>query len=122
MNVARASVIALSLFVFTLPATAAEPPTAKLVSAKPGEPPAIEITGIAKADLAAIAGAKLTADEWPKVARLVVDDGKPEAVAKKPPVAGGWWVKDDALRFDPQFPLVPGVKYRVLCDPGAIPG
>ena len=122
MNVARASVIALSLFALALAATGAEPPAVKLVSAKSGEPPAVEITGIAKADLAAIASAKLDANEWPKVARLVVDDGKPEDVAKKPPMAGGWWVKDDALRFDPQFPLVPGVKYRVFCDPGAIPG
>jgi hypothetical protein len=119
MNVARASVIALSLFALT--AAGAEPPAVKLVSAKPGDPPAVEIVGVAKTDLAALAEAKLTAGEWPKVARLVVDDGKPEDVAKKPPVAGGWSVRGDALRFEPQFPLVPGVKYRVFCDLGAIP-
>ncbi|MBN9118632.1 MAG: hypothetical protein J0I06_05670, partial [Planctomycetes bacterium] len=117
----RASAAALSLLALTLTAAGAEPPTVKLVSAKPGEAPAVEIAGIAKADLAAIVEAKLTPAEWPGVARLVVDDGRPEEVAKKAPVAGDWSVRGDALRFEPQFPLVPGVKYRVFCDPGAVP-
>ena len=116
----RASVIALSLFPFALPARSAEP-AVKLVSAKPGDPPAVEITGIGKALLTALAGAKLTAAEWAKVARLVVDDGTPDEVAKKPSVAGDWSVTASALKFEAQFPLVPGVKYRVFCDPGAVP-
>ena len=92
-----------------------------LVAAKAGDPPAVEITGIDKTTLAALAGAKLTAAEWAQVARLVVDDGTPDEVAKKPPVAGDWSVTATALRFEPQFPLAPGVKYRVFCDPGAAP-
>jgi hypothetical protein len=120
MNAARASALALLLLTSVMPATGAEP-AVKLVSTNPGDPPAVVITGIATADLDALTGAKLAVDEWPKVARLVVDDGKPDEVAKKPPMAGGWWVKDNALRFDPQFPLVPGVKYRVFCDLGAAP-
>ncbi len=121
MTALRASVIALSLLALALPARSAEPPTVKLVSAKPGAAPVVEITGIDKASLTALAEAKVTAAEWPKVARLVVDEGTPEEVAKKPPVAGDWSVTADALRFEPQFPLVPGVKYRVFCDLGAIP-
>jgi hypothetical protein len=53
---------------------------------------------------------------------LVVDSGTPDEVAKKPPVAGAWSVKGGALRFEPLFPLAPGVKYRVFLDLGAIPG
>src|SRR5262245_40818350 len=75
MNALRASVIALSLLAFTLEAREATPPTAKLVSAKPGDPPAVELSGLDKRTLTAIAEAKLTADEWAKVARLVVDSG-----------------------------------------------
>jgi hypothetical protein len=116
----RASVIALSLFAFTLEAREAKP-TVKLVSAKPGDPPSVEITGIDKVTLTAIAEAKLTADEWAKVARLVVDAGTPEEVAKKPPIAGTWTVTAEALRFEPQFPLVPGGKYRVFCDLRTVP-
>jgi hypothetical protein len=122
MTALRASVIALSLFAFTCRVTAAEPPAVKLVSAKPGDPPAVEVTGIDKAHLAAISDAKLTAAGWPKVAKLVVDAGTPEEAAKKAPIAGDWSVSGAALRFEPLFPLVPGGKYRVLLDLGAIPG
>ena len=121
MTARRASVIALSLFAFAPFARGAESPAVKLVAAKPGDPPAVEITGIDKTHLAALAKAKLTADEWPKVARFVVDDGTPDEVAKKPSVAGAWSVTADALRFEAQFPLAPGVKYRVFCDLGAAP-
>lgn len=119
MNSARAGVVALSLFAFALPALAAGP-AVKLVPAKPGDPPAVEVVGIDKTYLAAVAAAKPTATEWPKVARLVVD-GKPDEVANKPPVAGAWSVTGDGLRFEPLFPLVPGLNYRVFCDLGAIP-
>ncbi len=121
MTIRFAGALALLLFALALPVRGAEPPTVKLVSAKPGEPPAVEISGFDKTYFTAITEAKVTAAEWPKVARLVVDTGTPEEVAKKSPVAGEWSVKGDALRFEPQFPLVPGVKYRVFCDLGAIP-
>jgi len=119
MTVRCASVLVLLVLIF--PLRAADPPTVKLVSAKPNESPSVEITGIDKTYLAAVADAKLTAAEWPKVARLVVDEGTPEAVAKKPPVAGEWSIVAGGLKFEPLFPLVPGVKYRVFCDFGAIP-
>jgi hypothetical protein len=102
-------------------ASAGADPSARLVAAKPTDPPVIEVAGLAKADLAALAAAKLTAAEWPAVARVVVDDDKPEAVAKKPAVAGDWAVKDGALRFEPLYPLAPGVTYRVFCDLTAAP-
>src|SRR5689334_4035754 len=121
MTALRASVIALLLVSLAPLAAGAEPPAVRLVSPKPGEPPVVEVTGIAKEALADLAEAKLTADEWPKVARLVVDSGTPEEVAKKPPVAGTWSVTTGALRFEPQFALAPGVKYRVFCDLGVIP-
>ncbi len=120
MTALRASVAALSLLALTLHATAAEP-RAELRAAKPGDPPTVEIGGVDKAHLAAIVGAKLTAEEWPRVARMVVDEGTPTEAAKKPPMAGGWSVSGDALRFEPLFPLVPGTKYRVFCDLAAAP-
>jgi hypothetical protein len=119
MNSARASAIALSLLTLVCPVSA-EPPAIRLVTPNNGER-VVDVVGLKKADLDALAGAKLTADEWPKVARLVVDVGTPEEVAKKQPVAGLWSVRDGALRFEPQFPLVPGVQYRVFCDLSATP-
>ncbi|VTS02157.1 Uncharacterized protein OS=Singulisphaera acidiphila (strain ATCC BAA-1392 / DSM 18658 / VKM B-2454 / MOB10) GN=Sinac_5380 PE=4 SV=1 [Gemmata massiliana] len=119
-TVLRACAITLSLLTSALSAIGADP-QAKLVSTKPGAPPTVEIVGIEKSSLAALAAAKLTADEWPKAARLVVDEGSADEVAKKPPVAGSWSITADALKFDPLFPLVPGTKYRVFCDLAAAP-
>ncbi|QJW97964.1 hypothetical protein [Frigoriglobus tundricola] len=119
MTVRNASAFALVLFALTPPVRAAEPPAVKLVSA-PGEPPVVEIGGLDRATLTTLRDAKLTAEEWSKVARFVVDDGTP-GVAKKPPVAGDWSVAANGLRFVPQFPLAAGVTYRAFCDPGAVP-
>ncbi|MCI0702075.1 MAG: hypothetical protein L0241_13410 [Planctomycetia bacterium] len=118
MTVLRASVILLSLF--TSSALGAEP-AVKLVSPKAGDPPVVEITGIDKSHLKALAGAKLTPEEWAKVARFVVDSGSPEEIASRPSVAGAWAVAGDVLRFEPEYPLAPGVKYRVFCDLSATP-
>lgn len=120
MTALRARPAALLLFALVCPASGAEP-TAELKPAAPGAPPAVVVTGLDAAHLTALVAAKLTAAEWPKVARLVVDEGTPEEVAKKPPVAGEWAVRGDALRFEPLFPLVPGTKYRVFGDLSAAP-
>jgi hypothetical protein len=121
MTARRASALALSLFALALPARAADRRDATFVAAKPGEPAAVYVTGLDKASLAALAEAKLTAAEWPKVARLVIDEATLADAHKKPPIAGEWSVAGDALKFEPQFPLVPGKRYRVLGDLGAIP-
>ncbi|HEY1191325.1 MAG TPA: hypothetical protein VGE74_27065 [Gemmata sp.] len=120
MTTLRASAGALAPLFFTALAFGAEP-KAELRSAKPGDPPAVVVTGIEKEHLAALAAAKLTAEEWPNVARLVVNEGTPEEVARRQGAAGDWSVGGDGLRFEPLFPLVPGTKYRVLVSPGAAP-
>ncbi|MDY3559870.1 hypothetical protein R5W23_001042 [Gemmata sp. JC673] len=120
MTAPRAPLAALLLFVALSPARGAEP-NAELRPARDGVPAAVVVTGIEKRHLTALAAAKLTADEWPRVARLVVDEGTPEEVAKKRGIAGVWAVTDDGLRFEPLFPLVPGTKYRLFVAPGAAP-
>jgi hypothetical protein len=122
MTALRATAIALSFVAAAALAPGAEPPAARLTSAKPGGPPVVEITGLDEAARTALAGAKLSAEGWAKVARFVVDDGAPADVARKPPVAGAWAVAAGGLTFEPQFPLLPGVKYRAVFDPAAIPG
>lgn len=70
-------------------------------------PAALEVRGLSAAAVADIAKAKLTPDGWAKVARLSVDtDGAPA-------LGGRWSAADGALKFVPDFPLLPGVKYRV---------
>ena len=114
-----AAVLSLSLPLSLLLAADTRPPEAKLAPAKPGEPAAVEVTGLDKDLVAAVAEARLTPEEWEKVCRLTVDDGKP--AADRPPVAGAWTAAGGVLRFEPQFPLVPGMTYRVICDLSAVP-
>lgn len=119
MTAPRALLAALLLFIAPLYAPGAEPKV-ELRPASDGAPTVV-VSGVEKSHLAVLVTAKLTASEWPRVARLVVDEGAPEEVAKKPGVAGAWSVTADELRFEPLFPLVPGTRYRVLADLGAAP-
>lgn len=120
MTAPRVLLAALFLFSTTGRGLAADP-NAKFRPAKPGEPPVLVVTGIDPAHLAALVGAKPTAAEWPGVARLVVDQGTAEEVAKKQGIAGDWTATADGLRFEPLFPFVPGTKYRLFVDLGAAP-
>lgn len=52
-----------------------------------------------------------------KSCRLFVD-GTAEELAKRPAVAGAWSALGKTLRFEPQFPLAPGVAYRITGEFG----
>lgn len=90
-------------------------PDAKVVPTKSGEPAAVELAPIDKDVLTALREAKLTAEEWSKYCKVVVAKGKPAEVGARPGVAGSWSVTADAIRFEPQFPLVPGIEYLITC-------
>jgi hypothetical protein len=115
----RTAAFAALALALTLSAADTRSPEVKLVTPKPGEPAVVEVTGLEKQLAAAVAEAKLTPDEWEKVCRLTVDDGKP--APDRPPVAGTWSATGGVLRFEPQFPLVPGLNYRLTCDLSKVP-
>jgi hypothetical protein len=62
-----------------------------------------------------VVGLPAATEEAAKRCRIVVD-GTAEELAKRPAVAGTWSVAGQLLRFEPQFPLVPGVRYRITGD------
>jgi len=95
---------------------AADPNKIKLVSVKPGDSPVVEVT-LPKETVARLKLAKLTAKQWPEMFRVVVAGGKQEEVLARPPLAGTWSVIDTGIRFEPQFPLVPGLEYRGILHP-----
>ena len=39
-----------------------------------------------------------------------------------PPMLGVYRIQDNALRFEPQFPLEPGVTYQAIFHPEQLPG
>jgi hypothetical protein len=79
---------------------AVQPPELRVVA----ESLRIEITGYAA-----------PAADRAKSCKLQVD-GTAEELAKRPAVAGAWSIAGKNIRFEPQFPLVPGVTYRITGD------
>jgi hypothetical protein len=77
------------------------------------EPPGLRVT---VADgVVVITGYESPTLERAKSCKIQVD-GTAEELAKRPAVAGTWSVKGGAIRFEPQFALVPGVQYRITGD------
>lgn len=74
--------------------------------------PAVEVTGIPRAVLAAFA-AKPTEEQLRGLAVFAEAPGPlASAGAEMPAMAGKWLVAGDRLRFEPRFPFARGVRYR----------
>lgn len=98
-------------------------PSVALTPTKMGESPGIELSGLPKERRAQLKAMNLTAKEWHPVFRVVVAGGTQEELLARPPLAGTYTLTDTGVRFDPQFPLVPGREYvAVVHDrPGGKP-
>jgi hypothetical protein len=114
MRVFISFVVALAL---PLAVRAADSPTIKLVALKPGAPPVVEIAGLPKDTIARLA--KLSAKEWGPIFRVVVAGGTDQELLARPPLAGAYMVTETGVRFEPQFPLVPGREYVALLQTDA---
>ncbi len=95
-------------------ARAEERPTIQLSVTKAGEAPAIEVVGLPKEFLARMKAAKLATKDWHPVFRVVVAGGTPAEQLARPPLAGTYAITNTGVRFDPQFPLVPGLEYVAI--------
>jgi hypothetical protein len=78
---------------------------------------AFEVIGLEAAQLAALGRDEPGAGEWAaRFAVFTVPAG--EAGAPSPlPILGSYRVTEGVLRFQPRFPLEPGVRYRARFDP-----
>lgn len=94
-----------------VPLVAAE---VQLVPATMGGAPVVEAVGLPKAMLARLKGAGLTAKQWPGVFRVVVAGGTEAELQARPPLAGTHTLIESGIRFEPQFPLVPGREYVAI--------
>jgi hypothetical protein len=81
-------------------------------------PPRVEVIGLSAETYASLSRAKLDHSHWERVFALyVVSDGATSAT----PVLGEYNAVADRLQFSPRFPLRPGLSYRAVFDPAAIP-
>jgi hypothetical protein len=80
----------------------------------------VEVRGLSSRDLARIANANLTTDEWSTALRVSVVRNEQRGSGE--PAVAGRYVVDGVLRFEPMFPFDPGREYQVVFDPGAVRG
>lgn len=76
---------------------------------------AIDVTGLDAGTLDRLVKAKLDAAGWAEIFSVTVN-------GKLPAVAGTHRIADGVLRFEPRFPLVPGVRYHATFNPAKLPG
>src|SRR5215212_7009139 len=85
-------------------------PALRIVRDKSGHAVAFEATGLSEEKLA-----KLSEEALEKLwAVYVVEKGVDKQSADLPPLLGKYAVDEDALRFTPQFSLLPGNRYRAV--------
>jgi hypothetical protein len=75
----------------------------------------VEVGGISRRDLSALAMLELTEGEWAEMLRVTVSSPDHSGGASLPAVAGRYAV-GGSIRFTPSFPLDPGRRYEVSFD------
>jgi hypothetical protein len=89
-------------------------PAARLRGDRGGDDPYLEITGLGRDTVRALAAARPTHAQW--TALLKVSTG-PDA----PPIAGAYSVAGGAVRFTPAYPFDRGRSYQVRLDRARLP-
>jgi hypothetical protein len=93
-------------------------PVLRIVRNKSGHAVAFEATGLSEEKLA-----KLSEEALGKLlAVYVVEKGADKQAADLPPLLGKYGVDEDALRFTPQFSLLPGNRYRAVLQSEVLEG
>jgi hypothetical protein len=108
------------LAVWSLHAADRPGPSIRLSAAEPRA--TIDVVGLDPNDLARLARAKLTLDEWKTLLAVRVASASPTDDPDRPAMLGSYRVEAGMLRFEPRFPLSPGVRYQAMFYPARLPG
>ena len=76
--------------------------------------PYVEVVGLSGDALEALETASYRTEQWADILRVSVEPGAPAML-------GRYRVADNALRFEPAFPLDPGRRYQVRFDAAKLP-
>lgn len=63
-----------------------------------------------------------SSEQWQKLLAIYVEQGDVLTDATVPPMLGTYRLEANSVRFTPQFPLQPGLRYRAVLQPTALPG
>jgi hypothetical protein len=81
--------------------------------------PSVEVSGLSRDDLAALAKLALQAEAWSRVFAVYVVPANGRTPGS--PILGEYRIESGVLRFVPRFPFVPGVSYRAVLHPASLP-
>jgi hypothetical protein len=81
----------------------------------------VEVSGIDAATLEILRRAQWEAAQWHRLLSVYAEHGDLAGDDGLPPMLGEYRVGSNQLRFEPQFPLEPGVQYRAVLRPDQIP-
>jgi hypothetical protein len=74
----------------------------------------VEVTGLSAATVRELQRPDWKLAQWQQVLAVYADQGDLIADIGLPPMLGAYRVVSNLFRFDPQFPLEPGVNYRAI--------
>jgi hypothetical protein len=83
---------------------------------------AVEVRGLSEAAINRMRRSKPTPAAWRLLFSIYAGQEAPDGVPELPPMLGVYRVESNALRFEPQFPLEPGLAYRAVFRPDQMPG
>jgi len=86
-------------------------------AASPSGKAAVVVSGIDRENLAKLSGNDWNADRWAEVLSVAVASADGKAL----PIAGTYRVVGDSLRFEPSFPIDPGLRHVATFDPSRLP-
>ena len=82
-------------------------------------PQSVEVRGIGRTAARGLQRLAPNDPTWPRLVAVYVDRGATDS-ASTPAVIGRYIASGDRVRFEPRFPLAPGVSYRVEVDTSAL--
>jgi hypothetical protein len=108
------------------PGAADEPPSSYSIHWVPGQSDArrvsVEVSGLSAETVDGLRRASWDTARWQKLLAVYADQGDLTANINLPPMLGAYRIGQAVLRFEPQFPLEPGVKYRAVFRSAQLPG
>lgn len=82
---------------------------------------AFEVVGLDPVDAAALAGDEFRPDQWSALFAVSTVSRDVRGMGALPPILGKYWVEAGIVRFQPRFPLEPGLVYRASLDVSRLP-
>jgi Bacterial Ig-like domain len=79
---------------------------------------AVEVSGVSVAALRELQISSWSLPQWQRLLSVFVESAAPGL----PPMVGTYRVHAGIVRFEPQFPLEPGIVYRAIFRPDQLPG